>query len=82
MDINQEKDNEFDKALRPLRFTDFIGQESIISNLKLLKSKYFLDFKSNSLDLILKVNGLINGISISFSKQLILIVLSLKQIKL
>ena len=35
MDINQEKDNEFDKALRPLRFTDFIGQESIISNLKI-----------------------------------------------
>ena len=35
MDINQEKDNEFDKALRPLRFTDFIGQESIINNLKI-----------------------------------------------
>ena len=35
MDINQEKDNEFDKALRPLRFNDFIGQESIISNLKI-----------------------------------------------
>ena len=35
MDINQEKDNEFDKALRPLHFTDFIGQESIISNLKI-----------------------------------------------
>ena len=34
MDINQEKDNEFDKALRPLKFSDFIGQESIIKNLK------------------------------------------------
>ena len=35
MDINQEKDNEFDKALRPLHFTDFIGQLSIINNLKI-----------------------------------------------
>ena len=35
MDMNEEKDNEFDKALRPLSFTDFIGQESIISNLKI-----------------------------------------------
>ena len=35
MDINQEKDNEFDKALRPLHFTDFIGQVSIINNLKI-----------------------------------------------
>ena len=35
MDINQEKDNEFDKALRPLDFTDFIGQLSIINNLKI-----------------------------------------------
>jgi len=35
MDINQEKDNEFDKALRPLHFTDFIGQGSIINNLKI-----------------------------------------------
>ena len=35
MDINQEKDNEFDKALRPLYFTDFIGQGSIINNLKI-----------------------------------------------
>ncbi len=35
MDINEEKDNEFDKALRPFSFTDFIGQESIISNLKI-----------------------------------------------
>ena len=34
MDINQEKDNEFDKALRPLKFSDFTGQESIIKNLK------------------------------------------------
>ena len=34
MDINQEKDNEFDKALGPLKFSDFIGQESIIKNLK------------------------------------------------
>ena len=34
MDINEEKDNEFDKALRPLKFSDFIGQESIIKNLK------------------------------------------------
>ena len=34
MDINQEKDNEFDKALRPLKFSDFIGQDSIIKNLK------------------------------------------------
>ena len=35
MDINQEKDNEFDKALRPLHFTDFLGQLSIINNLKI-----------------------------------------------
>ena len=35
MDINQEKDNEFDKALRPIHFTDFIGQVSIINNLKI-----------------------------------------------
>tara|TARA_B100001057_G_scaffold465380_1_gene521466 strand:- start:12663 stop:13667 length:1005 start_codon:yes stop_codon:yes gene_type:complete len=37
MDINQERDRdkEFDKALRPLSFNDFIGQESIISNLKI-----------------------------------------------
>ena len=35
MDINQEKDNEFDKALRPIYFTDFIGQLSIINNLKI-----------------------------------------------
>ena len=34
MDINQEKDKEFDKALRPLKFSDFFGQESIIKNLK------------------------------------------------
>ena len=36
MDINQEKDNEFDKALRPLKFSDFFGQESIIKNLKVI----------------------------------------------
>ncbi|MDA8935093.1 AAA family ATPase, partial [Flavobacteriaceae bacterium] len=35
MDVNQERDNDFDKALRPLRFDDFIGQHSIISNLKI-----------------------------------------------
>tara|TARA_B100000989_G_scaffold90711_1_gene65620 strand:+ start:441 stop:1439 length:999 start_codon:yes stop_codon:yes gene_type:complete len=35
MDINQEKDNEFDKALRPVSFSDFIGQKSIVSNLKI-----------------------------------------------
>ena len=35
MDINQERDNDFDKALRPLSFKDFIGQHSIISNLKI-----------------------------------------------
>ena len=35
MDDNQERDNDFDKALRPLSFEDFIGQESIISNLKI-----------------------------------------------
>ena len=34
MDINQEKDKEFDKALRPLKFSDFFGQESIIKNFK------------------------------------------------
>ena len=39
MDINQEKDNEFDKALRPLHFTDFIGQLSIINNLKIFVEK-------------------------------------------
>ena len=38
MDINQEKDNEFDKALRPLKFSDFTGQESIIKNLKVFVS--------------------------------------------
>ena len=27
MDTNHEKDNEFDKALRPLKFSDFFGQE-------------------------------------------------------
>ena len=35
MDVNQERDNDFDKALRPLSFDDFIGQHSIISNLKI-----------------------------------------------
>ena len=35
MDTSYEKDNEFDKALRPLHFTDFIGQLSIINNLKI-----------------------------------------------
>ena len=35
MDINQERDNDFDKALRPLSFNDFIGQQPIISNLKI-----------------------------------------------
>ena len=37
MDINQEKDKEFDKALRPLKFSDFFGQESIIKNLKVFE---------------------------------------------
>jgi len=35
MDVNQERDNDFDKALRPLSFDDFIGQQPIISNLKI-----------------------------------------------
>ena len=35
MDVNQERDNDFDKALRPLSFDDFIGQKPIISNLKI-----------------------------------------------
>ena len=35
MDVNQERDNDFDKALRPLSFEDFIGQKPIISNLKI-----------------------------------------------
>ena len=35
MDYSQENDNEFDKALRPLSFSDFIGQDSIINNLKI-----------------------------------------------
>ena len=35
MDVNQESDNDFDKALRPLSFEDFIGQKPIISNLKI-----------------------------------------------
>ena len=34
MNMNQENDIEFDKALRPPKFSDFIGQESIIKNLK------------------------------------------------
>ena len=34
MDENIDKDQEIDKALRPLSFSDFIGQDSIIKNLK------------------------------------------------
>ena len=34
MDINQEKDKEFDKALRTLKFSEFFVKESIIKNLK------------------------------------------------
>ena len=45
MDINQEKDKEFDKALRPLKFSDFFGQESIIKNLKVLGCNIIVFFK-------------------------------------
>ena len=31
---NEEK--EFDRSLRPLNFSDFVGQESILENLKVL----------------------------------------------
>lgn len=31
---NSKRDNDFEKALRPLRFADFAGQEGMVSNLK------------------------------------------------
>ena len=34
MNENTEREQEIDKALRPLSFSDFIGQDSIIKNLK------------------------------------------------
>jgi len=35
MNENTDKEQEFDKALRPLSFSDFIGQDSIVKNLKI-----------------------------------------------
>ena len=35
MNENTDKEQEFDKALRPLSFNDFIGQDSIVKNLKI-----------------------------------------------
>ena len=34
MNENADKEQEIDKALRPLSFDDFIGQDSIVKNLK------------------------------------------------
>ena len=34
MNENTDKEQEIDKALRPLSFSDFIGQDSIVKNLK------------------------------------------------
>ena len=35
MNENTDKEQEIDKALRPLSFSDFIGQDSIVKNLKI-----------------------------------------------
>ena len=40
MNENTDKEQEIDKALRPLSFSDFIGQESIVKNLKIFTETY------------------------------------------